>query len=104
MAQYRSEGEAFSKNLEEENDRLLRLIIEEETSAYILDKGGDIGIGHLEVSVSAKWSDDGYWYPSGVEIASNASESQKKELMRCIEAELGIPEEMQTWSTEDESK
>lgn len=104
LTRYRMDGEALAGNISEENDRLLRLIIEEESQAYILDKGADIGIENFDVKISAEWSEDGYWYPAHAEIASDADTAAKERLMRIMESELGIPPEKQSWSTYDEDE
>ncbi len=101
MARYRENARAQTASAGETGEMLARLIIEDECAAYILDKGAGIGIAPLELSVLAKWSTDGYWYPYGAEIrAPGVSESARRELTRYIEAGLGIPEQMQNWYTE----
>jgi stage III sporulation protein AF len=102
MAQYRNDAEAFSSNVESVNENLTRLIIEEECAAYILDKGTALGITDLEVTVTAEWSEEGYWYPSKASLKANADEAMRFQLGRNIEAELGIPPEELTWSMSDE--
>ena len=98
LAQYRNEAAAFMQEAEEDNNRILRLIIEEECEAYILDKGKTVGIETVEASVLAKWSADGYWYPVKAEIVSDGTEAQNTRLAEYIEGDLGIPKENQTWS------
>ena len=81
--QYADQGEQYSKNLN-------RTIIEDECRAYILDKADETGIELAEVTVTAEWSTDGYWYPHEVRIVSGADENQQ--------TQLGISAENQDWS------
>ena len=65
-----TQGEQYSKNLN-------RTIIEGECRAYILDKADETGTELAEVTVTAEWSTDGYWYPHEVRIVSGADENQR---------------------------
>ena len=89
--QYADQGEQYSKNLN-------RTIIEDECRAYILDKAAQLGLDGLRAEVTARWSDEGFWYPW--EARLGGPESGRAELERLIEAELGIPAERQSWEAE----
>lgn len=89
--QYTTQGEQYSKNLN-------RTIIEGECRAYILDKVDETGTELAEVTVTAEWSTDGYWYPHEVHIVSGADENQRAKLSDCIQTQLGISVENQDWS------
>ena len=103
--QYADQGEQYSKNLN-------RTIIEGECRAYILDKAASLGLTVTvelemetrtatelaEVTVTAEWSTDGYWYPHEVRIVSGADENQRGKLSDCIQTQLGISVENQDWS------
>ena len=86
-----TQGEQYSKNLN-------RTIIEGECRAYILDKADETGTELAEVTVTAEWSTDGYWYPHEVRIVSEADENQRAKLSDCIQTQLGISVENQDWS------
>ena len=88
---YSTQGEQYSKNLN-------RTIIEDECRAYILDKADETGTELAEVTVTAEWSTDGYWYPHEVRIVSGADENQRAKLSDCIQTQLGISAENQDWS------
>ena len=88
---YAEQGEQYSKNLN-------RTIIEDECRAYILDKADETGTELAEVTVTAEWSTDGYWYPHEVRIVSGADENQRAKLSDCIQTQLGISVENQDWS------
>ena len=100
-AQYSAQAEEITEKAESSSSNLLRSGIEEKCEAYILDKGHEAGIADLSAEVSAKWSEDGYWYPTSAVIVSDATDSEKAALSRSIEAELGIPAESQIWSAEN---
>ncbi len=102
LAQYKSEAEAFSANIEATNENLTRRIIEERSEAYILDKGKSLGMTDLKAAIQLTWCVDGFWYPSGVSLETNADETARQSLGRDIEAELGIPTDEINWSQDDE--
>ncbi len=102
LTQYRNDAEAFSSNIESENENLKRRIIEDKCQAYILDKGKSLGITELAVTVTAEWSEDGFWYPIGASLVTNANGETRDKLSQGIEAELGISPEELIWSMRDE--
>ena len=98
LAQYRMEAGGYSQDLEKENKKLMKSIIEEQTGAYILDKAEALGIEGCEVSVEAVVSGEGeYPVPEAVTVIGALTESQRSALSRQIEAELAIPAERQIW-------
>lgn len=103
LSELRGNTADISSELTEVNDNLNRTIIEEESEAYILDKGTELGMENMEISVFAQWSEEGYWYPSRIEISGTAAANQRQELSYYIESQFGIAEDMQIWSTEDEN-
>lgn len=101
LAQYRAEAAGYSTQLETENERLMKTIIEEQTGAYILDKAAALG-ADCQVSVSAQTREEGaYPVPETVTVIGNLSEIQRTALSRSIETDLAIPAERQTYMTED---
>ncbi len=93
---YAADGGSYSKNLN-------RTIIEAECEAYILDKAVNLGAQLNEVEVLAVWSDEGYWYPSEVEITGSLSLNERDRISSYIESELGISADKQQWSVENEN-
>ena len=85
------EAEALMDNTQL-NDRLNRMVIENECEAYIKDKAKLLGI-EADVNVLAQWSTEGLWVP--YEIRLNCKENF--ELSEIIKIELGIPKERQEW-------
>ena len=63
-----------------------------------MDKADETGTELAEVTVTAEWSTDGYWYPHEVHIVSGADENQRAKLSDCIQTQLGISVENQDWS------
>ncbi|MEG0777491.1 MAG: stage III sporulation protein AF [Oscillospiraceae bacterium] len=98
MAKYRQNADELLKKAEESTNNLSRSIIEQESEAYILDKAQSMGIAINSVCVTAKWGDEGYWYPNEIEIVSNISPGEKNRLSNSIEAELGVSKDRQYWS------
>lgn len=90
--QYTTQGEQYSKNLN-------RTIIEDECRAYILDKADETGTELAEVTVTAEWSTDGYWYPQSVRLVTSGPAAENSRLAQIIEADLGVPRTRQEWSS-----
>ncbi len=76
-----------------------RTIIEDRCEAYILDKARLLGLTPGDIEVTARWSEEGFWYPVEVRLKSR----EDPELAYVMESELGILRENQIWSAEDES-
>ena len=64
----------------------------------MLFRSDETGTELAEVTVTAEWSTDGYWYPHEVRIVSEADENQRGKLSDCIQTQLGISVENQDWS------
>ena len=92
------EKEEARTGIEIQNQELVASIISGRVQTYILDKADETGIELAEVTVTAEWSTDGYWYPHEVRIASGADENQRAKLSDCIQTQLGISAENQDWS------
>ena len=99
MARYGEAARSVAGEAGQEADRLNRTIIELECAAYILDKADALGLAVSSAAVTARWSEEGFWYPW--ESRAACSESDRETLSAVIEAELGIPAERQSW---EESK
>ena len=98
MVEFQNKTDAYGVNLENENERLVTAIIEEQSAAYILDKATQLDIVNFQVTVESKAGDGDYPYPWSVELGGEATEEQRRRLEKVIEAELGIPVERQHWS------
>ena len=80
--------------------RLNRLVIEQEYEAYIMDKALELGLEGLAVDVEVQWSLDGLWMPYAVSLSGDCSQSGKEQLAALMTADLGIPYERQRWDSE----
>ena len=80
--------------------RLNRLVIEQEYEAYIMDKALELGLEGLAVDVEVQWSLEGLWMPYGASISGVCSQTGKEQLSALMAADLGIPYERQRWDSE----
>lgn len=101
ISRYREQEKSFLEQSTEMNERLNRLVIEEEYETYIMDKAREYGLAVERAEVDLRWSTDGLWVPESADIVCRATEEQRSLLTGIIQAELGIAAEKQRWS-EDE--
>ena len=99
MANYKLDAERYTRQGEDYSKNLNRTIIEDECRAYILDKADEIGAVLSEVTVTAIWSSDGYWYPQSVRLVTSGPAAENSRLAQIIEANLGVPRTRQEWSS-----
>ena len=96
------EQNAWSSDfVREKNDRLNRLLIEEECAAYILDKARELNVELLDASVGLSWSTNGYWYPSQAVLVVPKGTGTSAQLADVIQTQLGVPLDAQTWREDD---
>ena len=97
LAEYKLDLSAYSTELEEENETLMKDIIEEQSAAYIQDKAAGLGITCL-AAVEAEGGGD--WpVPTAVTITGALTAEQREALTRAIEADFDIPAERQTYES-----
>lgn len=97
ISQYRDNSAALSRDSQEMNLELNRLVIEDNCESYIKDKGRELGIEVQQVTVEVEWSMEGLWCPISADI--RAESGRNDELVSIVEAELGIPRESIRWSS-----
>ena len=90
--EYQQSVEQRRLELEMEQQKEMRALIEQETAAYISDKAKDMGL-ECRVTVRCKVGEEGVPYPDSVTVEGAASE----ELGRWIAQELNIPTERQVF-------
>lgn len=73
-----------------------KTIIEEKASAYIVDKGAELGVS-CTARVTARKDENGWAIPWEAEIEGVWSRSEQTALSRIVAEELAIPEERQYW-------
>ncbi len=103
ISKARLDGREIAASSEKEAVLLMKLIIQEETEAYILDKAAALGISGMQVEVTVKEGGQ-YPYPYSAKITCRASQEQINNLASLIEGELGIPADRQIWSCSQEEQ
>ena len=93
--------EQQKQNLKETADAGTKGIIEEQYSAYIVDKAKELDLV-CQVRVTCRTDADGLTVPDGVEVAGRLSDEEQSRLARIIEEELLVPPERQTYYSEEE--
>jgi stage III sporulation protein AF len=78
------------------NQEALKMLIEQQTQAYILDKAEELGIV-CQVDVSYEQAEDGTVFLSEVNVVSGASQEELEQLASLIETELGVPRGRQVY-------
>ena len=101
ISEYRKKADEIIGQAQEKENGLSRTIIEGEMESYILDKAKSLSVQLESVEVSVKWGDEGCWYPYEVHMTGEIPQREKNLLSSNIEAELGVPNERQYWSSND---
>lgn len=100
-ASYRLENSGYSAALETENTQLIKIIIEEQTSAYIQDKAAELGID-CTVQVTCQIQEDGTPYPAQAVIQGSLTQKQMETIELLIEGDLAIPKDSQQYERSSE--
>jgi len=97
-AKYRKEAESIT-NDGSTKKTLVRSVIEEQLEAYIQEKAkGRITL--KEVTVVARWSTDGFWYPDEISLRGVWEPEEQNSFSVLLEREFGIAPEHQNWISE----
>ena len=96
-ADYRSTVTKLTEDMEAQEKQLLRVYIQRQTAAYILDEAQRIGVTDLKAEVLAKWRGES-WVPDEVYLSGTVSPEEKKRLSGYLSTELGIAAERQHWN------
>ena len=94
LTQLQREAEA-----REQNDALLRRLVEEQTSAWVEEQARDLGMT-LRCSAAAKEAGESCFVPCALELRGRWTEGQKQALSAILRQRLQIPDEAQTWVEE----
>lgn len=97
MDDYEAAMSQSQAGLEQENDTLLKSIIEEKTEAYILKKADELGLSR-RAKVQAKAGEDGIPVPYSVKLTGK----RDARLEKIIETDLAIPAARQSWSGKED--
>ena len=95
-ADYRSTAAKLTEDMEAQEKQLLRVYIQQQTAAYIVDEAQRMGAEDLKAEVLAKWREES-WVPYEVSLSGTVSPEIRKRLSEYLRAELGIPAERQRW-------
>lgn len=97
LTEYRLSLGDYSQELEQEDQSLMRGIIEERSGAYIQDKAEEMGID-CQVAVGA--DEEGDWpVPEYVTVFGTLTAEEQTRLTREIEADFAIPAERQYYES-----
>lgn len=97
MAEYRAKEEEILQNGEKMNAELNRAVIEKKYASYIKEKAEELGVKAGNVRVKTKWDASGIWVPQEAYIEVEEEGMKENSLRKIVKAQLGIPEERQTW-------
>ena len=98
LAESRQAAEQAAASGQDSARRLLKSVMEEEYETYICTRAQALG-AEAAARVETRWSGE-YWYPVSCTVRGKWTDAQKRALADTIGAELGIPEEKQTWERE----
>lgn len=101
IVEYKNAAGEYSADISSVNERLAKVIIEEQSAAYILDKAINLG-AEVTVQVTARMGDGELYYPDSVTVRGALSEEQRGRLEEIIAGELAIPSERQSWIQENQ--
>ncbi|NCB51787.1 MAG: hypothetical protein EOM54_07905 [Clostridia bacterium] len=102
LEKYRVAADETAGSASKSEDILTRTIIEDECAAYILDKAVKLGLSMSCVRVSARWSEEGFWYPYEAVLQALGTQEKKTELAEIVASDLGIPRDRQYWEEDAE--
>ena len=95
-ARYNQAARETVSDAQEASRGLERAVIESECEAYISDRADALGLADVGADVTARWSEEGFWYPWECALGCGYDAS----LAAAIEAELGIPPERVSWEAQ----
>ena len=73
---------------------MLKILIERETAAYIVDKAEQAGLT-CTADVTCALDENGTWVPWSVRLSGVPDTPQRRQLSECIRKELAIPQQRQ---------
>ena len=98
MAEYRAREAQLIEEGGKMSGEMNRAIIEKEYASYIEEKAKELNIRTGDVRVKTKWDTAGIWVPQEASAEFESDGSMKlRTLKKTVTAQLGIPEERQTW-------
>lgn len=101
LARYQGEYAGYEETLAQENEAMMKGIIEERTGAYILDKATALGLQGCSVSVVCQVEETGFPIPKAVTVRGAGEEGAWEQLRDAITADFAIEPENQTFERTD---
>ena len=77
-----------------------KVLIEQEYAAYIVDKAAEWGIT-CTARVECRAGEEGLYFPETAAVTGSLSGEEQSRLSQMIREDLGVPEERQTYCTEE---
>lgn len=93
--------EEQEEQLKEQVDGGIKVIIEEECAAYIVDKAAQLGLT-CTARVTCRGEADGLFVPETTQVAGALTDVEQSRLTQIIQEDLGVPPERQTYYSEGE--
>ena len=98
LGRYGQAADEVVGDAEADAEQYQRRVIERECEAYISDRADALGVTLSDVSVTLRWSEEGFWYPW--ECSVSCPDGRSQPLADAIESELGITPERQSWEAQ----
>ena len=93
-------GAVTQGELEEAACAPMKAIIERELSAYIVDKGAELGVS-CAAQVVCQPGEDGVPVPARITVTGAMTPAQKEAMIRCVTQDLGLPRSGQIYRNEE---
>ena len=97
----------YSAQIEEQADRLrtdtndwMKLVIEEQCAAYVMDKAAELGIT-CQVRVTCTQEEAGVFLPWRCSVTGDLAQEEQEQLVREIQSDLDIPAQRQEYIREE---
>ena len=97
----------YSAQIEEQADRLrtdtndwMKLVIEEQCAAYVMDKAAELGIT-CQVRVTCTQEEAGVFLPRRCSVTGDLAQEEQEQLVREIQSDLDIPAQRQEYIREE---
>ena len=87
--------------LEETVNSQIKVIIERELAAYIVDKAAELGLT-CRAQVECSMSEDGLYLPVRTKVIGSMTADVQGKLIQLIASELGVPAQSQIYAEEEE--
>ncbi len=93
--------EVRKAELNEQVNEGMKVIIEQQYAAYIVDKAEEMGLS-CTARVSCRAGEEGLYVPDTVQVAGIRSDVEQSRLTQMIQEKLGVPLERQVYNCEEE--